>query len=288
MSPELIVEQFPALSVELADGVRLGYRQSGAAGRVTQVLLHGIGSGSASWAYQLAAAKACGQRVLAWEAPGYGQSTGLDGLTPDASAYAERLWQWLDRLEVSEPVTLVGHSLGCIMAARAARLQPQRVQALVLLSPARGYGLADAALREDKLHSRLSMLERLGPEGMARERGAAMLSPTAHPDLVSAVRQTMSKVQVAGYRQATHLLSQSDLDTDLQTLTCPITVASGSVDAITPMAACQAVAHRLNQDWQDLGPVGHACTLEACGAVNALLGLGAPESATSNDLRNAQ
>ncbi len=274
MTPSAILEQHPIRLAELGDGVRVGYRESGPSGAVTHVLLHGIGSASGSWAFQLqAAAQGADRRALAWDAPGYGESTPLEEAAPDASAYAARVWRWLDALGVEAPVTLVGHSLGCIMAARAALLRPDRVARLVLLSPARGYGDASPAEREQKLQGRLSMLERLGPAGMARERGAAMLSAQAAPELVDAVRETMARVQVGGYTQASRLLAQSDLGADLALAACPVQVASGHADTITPPAACQAVARQVGQAWQDLGPVGHACPLEAAGKVNALIGL---------------
>lgn len=274
MTPALILERFPIQHTSLpGSDTSVGFRTSTPTGEVTHVLLHGIGSGSGSWAYQLQAAQECQQRVLAWDAPGYGASTLLTGESPDATAYALRLWQWLDALDVQGSVNLVGHSLGCIMAARAALLAPHRVRALYLLSPARGYGKADPEVREQKLTNRLSMLHRLGPEGMARERSAAMLSADANEALVQAVRTTMAQVRVDGYIQATHLLNQSDLDSDLQQLNCPLTVASGGVDSITPPASCQAVAQGIGMPWYDIGPVGHACPLEAATAVNTLLGL---------------
>eukprot|EP01041_Mallomonas_annulata_P039260 gene39260-62906_t len=53
----------------------------------------------------------------------------------------------------------------------------------------------------------------------------------------------------------------------------PLVVASGNADSITTPASCQAVAQAAGVAWNDLGSVGHACPLEAPGAVNALLGL---------------
>lgn len=250
------------------------YRQSGRATEVTHVLLHGIGSGSASWAEQLGAADGRnGVRVLAWDAPGYGESTPVGPASPVATDYAESLWAWLDALGAQAPVVLVGHSLGCLMAASAAVLQPSRVRRLVLLSPARGYGDAPLAEREDKLQARLSVLQRLGPEGMAAARAAAMLSSSATPEQIEAVRLTMSQVRVPGYTQATHLLANGVLANDLSQLHCPVAVASGEADTITPPAACQQVARQAGVTWQNLGAVGHACPLQAPAAVNALLGL---------------
>lgn len=273
MTPVPSLSPFPVQRVNTALGT-VQYRASGLATQASHVLLHGIGSGSASWVEQLHAAQGRQDlRVLAWEAPGYGDSTPVGPASPVAVDYADRLWAWLDALEVKNPVVLVGHSLGCLMAASAAVLQPSRVQRLVLLSPARGYGDAPAAEREDKLQTRLATLQRLGPQGMAAARAAAMLSPAASADQIEAVRQTMAQVQVAGYTQATHLLANAVLGADLAQWHGPLAVASGEADTITPVAACQQVAAQTGQPWQSLGPVGHACPLEAADAVNALLGL---------------
>lgn len=269
-----VLLQHPIQLVELGENTRVAYREAGKATKVTHVLLHGIGSASGSWALQLQCAQESPQvRVVAWDAPGYGESTPLAAEAPDASDYASRLWAWLDALDVRGPVTLVGHSLGALMVARAALHQAQRVHRLVLLSPARGYGNASEEERRHKLNDRLSQLERLGPEGMAQARGAAMLSPAAGAELVQAVRETMARIHVGGYTQAARLLSQGDLETDLRQVACQVQVASGSADTITPAMACQGVARAIGQDRIDLGPVGHACPLEAADAVNALTGL---------------
>lgn len=164
MTPLQALASHPLRSMALADGARLSYREAGTASAVTHVLLHGIGSASGSWVRQLDAAAGKPVRVLAWDAPGYGTSDPVQADWPRADDYAERLWAWLDALGVQTPITLVGHSLGALMAGRAALLAPSRVQRLVLLSPAGGYGNADPAVREQKLRDRLATLERLGPK----------------------------------------------------------------------------------------------------------------------------
>ena len=274
------------------------YRHAGAPlPQTTHVLLHGIGSGSGSWLMQLDAAtkslsldlagtksllldsaappsQALG--LLAWEAPGYGASTPVAPPEPLPRDYAARVWAWLDALGVTHPITLVGHSLGALMAASAAAAQPARVSRLVLLAPAQGYGLADAAVRAQKRDDRLHALNTLGPQGMASKRGVAMLSPQASPEQLAFVQHIMAQVHPAGYTQATHMLSQGDVATDLQHGTAPLIIASGRADGITPMAGCQDLAARLGVPWHDLGDVGHACALEGADAVNAVLGLVAP------------
>ena len=280
IAPDILLKGMTMHSAGTPGGT-VHYRHAGGlpAAQATHVLLHGIGSASASWVAQLHAASARADcSVLAWDAPGYGDSTALQPAHPTAQDYAERLWAWLDALKVTAPITLVGHSLGALMAARATTQAPQRVARLVLLSPARGYGNAPAAEREQKLADRLNNLQTLGPEGMARKRGAAMLSATASAQQVQFIQSVMAQIHPHGYTQASHMLSQGDLGADIAHVRCPVMVASGSADTITPMAACQAVAAQAHAAWTDLGAVGHACPLEAADAVTALLGLSQPNT----------
>jgi pimeloyl-ACP methyl ester carboxylesterase len=281
MNYQAHLTRFPVQRVATALG-EVQYRQSGQAARVTHVLLHGIGSGSASWVEQLRAAEGRDDvRVLCWDAPGYGDTAPVGPASPVATDYAQRVWAWLDALEVREPVVLAGQSLGCLMVASATVMQPQRAQRVVLFAPARGYGDASPAEREEKLNARLGNLQRLGPAGMAAARASAMLSSSATPEQIEAVRETMSQVRVDGYTQASHLLSNGVLGRDVVQIRCPVTVASGEADVITPPASCQAVAQQAGVPWHNLGDVGHACPLQAPQAVNALLGLtsASPEAA---------
>ena len=272
-----LLRRFPAQTAPVGGG-QMQFRQAGnTAIAPTQVLLHGIGSGSASWVHQLHAAEhSKTHHVLAWDAPGYGHSSALPEVEPHASAYAARLWQWLDAMGAkggTEPITLVGHSLGCLIAARAAVLAAKRIKQLVLLAPAQGYARAPEVERRKKLQDRLNSLTVLGPQGMAQKRGSAMLSAHASAAQISFVQAVMAQINPEGYRQAAHLLAQGDLLTDLAQVTCPVQVASGSADGITPMAGCQAAANSINAPFTSLGEVGHVCALEAPAAVSQLIGL---------------
>ena len=261
MDAARLAERFAPQTVATSLG-RIGFRRAGQGDNVL-VLLHGIGSGSGSWVCQMQALSAT-HTVLAWDAPGYGQSEPLQPEQPQAGDYAERVWAWLDALGLSQPVTLVGHSLGALMAAAAAGQQPERVRQLVLLAPALGHGRAEADLRESKRRDRLHNLNTLGPDGMADKRGAAMLSAAASPELLAYVKATMAQVIPAGYTQATHMLANADLAGLLSAVRCP-------ADSITPPQACQALAAGAGLPYTSLGPVGHACALEAVEAVNVLL-----------------
>jgi pimeloyl-ACP methyl ester carboxylesterase len=249
---------------------QVAYRSAGTEGQPLWILLHGIGSASGSWLAQLQAAQGLGVRILAWDAPGYGQSTPVQPDQPKASDYAARLWAWLDALG-SGPVHLVGHSLGCLMASAAAQAQPERVKHLWLLAPAAGYGLADPQVRARKLQERLEKLQTLGPAGMAAQRASAMLSPAASAEQLAWVEHTMAQVVPAGYTQASQMLAGDDLATYLRGLSCPVDVACGQADRITPAQGCAELAAGLGLPFHLLGEVGHACPLEAAERVNDLM-----------------
>ena len=260
---------FPLQNISTPLG-QVAYRLAGSEGQPLWVLLHGIGSASGSWLAQLQAAQQRGVRILAWDAPGYGQSSPVQPDQPLARDYAARLWAWLDALGCG-PVHLVGHSLGCLMASAAAQAQPQRVQHLWLLAPAAGYGLAAPEVRARKLHERLEKLQTLGPAGMAAQRASAMLSPTASAEQLAWVEHTMAQVIPAGYTQASQMLAGDDLASHLHGLACPVDVACGQADRITPAQGCAELAARLGLPFHLLGEVGHACPLEASERVNDLL-----------------
>lgn len=253
-------------------GGAIGYREAGAS--VTRpaplVLLHGIGSGAASWVDQLAHFGAT-RRVVAWDAPGYGCSTPLAAAAPTAADYAAALAALVDGLGLPRFV-LVGHSLGAMMAAAYAAAYSERIAGLVLLSPARGYGSAAAALRDERLASRLAMLERLGPEGLARERSAAMLSSAAPREALAWVAWNLRRLHPQGYRQAATMLAIDDIERYARRVTAEVHVASGEEDAITMIDDCRAVcAMFASASYEPLPGLGHALHVEDPSRVNALL-----------------
>ncbi|HEV3431340.1 MAG TPA: alpha/beta fold hydrolase [Paraburkholderia sp.] len=235
------------------------------------VLLHGIGSGAASWVQQFEVLGGT-RRVLAWDAPGYGASTPVASASPIAVDYARVLADWLDALGIARCV-LVGHSLGAIIAGAFAAAHPQRVSGLLLISPAGGYGAADPQIRADKRDARLAMLAELGPQGLAEKRSANMLSPHASDAARAWVRWNMARVIPHGYAQATHLLANADLAADLAQCVdrVPMAVAVGAQDSITPPAACELLAHSAKAPFDVIERAGHAGYIEQPAAYNTLL-----------------
>jgi len=268
---EARLARFPAQQIWLASQRAVSYRDvDGAESEALPlVLLHGIGSGAASWVQQF---EVLGEtrRVLAWDAPGYGASTPVEADSPVASDYATVLKEWLDALGI-ERCVLVGHSLGAIIAGAFAVANPQRVAGLLLLSPAGGYGASAAEVRETKRDQRLAMLKELGPQGLAKKRSTNMLSTHASDEARAWVRWNMSRVIPNGYAQATHLLANADLASDLSRYRGRINVAVGAEDTITPPEACERLALAAGTKLQVVPRAGHAGYIEAPAAYTAII-----------------
>ncbi|OAJ53979.1 alpha/beta hydrolase [Paraburkholderia ginsengiterrae] len=270
-SLEARLARFPAQQIGLASQRAVSYREADSTNgtALPLVLLHGIGSGAASWVQQF---EVLGQtrRVLAWDAPGYGASTPVAGESPAAADYAAVLKEWLDALGI-ERCVLLGHSLGAIIAGAFAAVNPQRVAGLLLLSPAGGYGAASAEVRASKRDQRLAMLNELGPQGLAEQRSSNMLSAHASDEARAWVRWNMARVIPHGYAQATHLLANADLAADLARYRGRVNVAVGADDTITSPAACERLALAADTPLQVVPRAGHAGYIEAPAAYTAII-----------------
>lgn len=261
------LEQAFALRLVQLPGSTQAIREAGRGPAI--VLLHGIGSGAASW-LQVALQLSASARVIAWDAPGYGLSSPLPMPAPKAVDYARRLLHLLDALQI-ERCVLVGHSLGALTAVALGSSAGQRASRLVLLSPARGYGDPARAAQAAQVRSkRLQALEHLGIATMASQRSAHMLSPAAGAEARAWVQWNMARLIPQGYRQAIELLCGDDL-LRYADLPVPCEVYCGAADSITPPQDCQALAKALGAPFELIAGAGHASPIEQPEAVATLL-----------------
>ncbi|MDR3453269.1 MAG: alpha/beta hydrolase [Rhodoferax sp.] len=267
----LLDRNFPQRLVTLPSGARVAVRECGVPGaRPTVVLLHGISSGAASWLHT-AARVGESAHVIAWDAPGYGDSTPLPGDAPLDVDYAVRLHELLQVLDVYRCV-LVGHSLGALMACAYARgLGASRVARVVLISPAGGYGAAGQVAARDRVRSeRRAALKTLGVEGLAERISQRLLSPAADAAAKAWVQWNAARLQPAGYLQAVELLCSSDLGAS-RGLAAPVEVHCGDADVVTPAAACRVWADLFDAPFDLIEGAGHASPVEQPEAVAHLI-----------------
>ena len=243
------------------DGRIQAYREAGDRAAPLIILLHGIGSGSGSWAFLMNHFKDS-YRLIAWDAPGYNISTPLPLDNPGVSGYARALGRFLVMLDIL-PTAVIGHSLGAMMAgAYAAEVNPD-VPVLILGDPANGYGEAPKEIHDQKLQYRLEMVRDLGPEGMAETRSRNLLSDTPPAEAVEMVKWNMHKTTVLGYEQASRALADGHLKGRAAEFKGKVMVLCGGEDDVTPVAACKDVAAAFNNAPLNVLPgLGHASYVE--------------------------
>ena len=187
------------------------------------VLLHGIGSNAKSWRRQIAAFSTR-YRVIAWDAPGFGESEDFAEQPPSIRAFADSLRELFDTLGFAEAVIL-GHSLGGVIAQEFYREYPDRVRALILADTTQG-GSAN-------LDDRLRMIRTMPPEELARERAPRLLSKHAPAKVVSEAIAIMSEVRRPGYKFAAIAMANANLDGVLDNAGVPVLMIWGEEDDIT-------------------------------------------------------
>lgn len=235
------------------------------------VLLHGISSGSLSWLKQLTDPMLTDRyRLLAWDAPGYGNSDDLVTEQPTAATYAEVLHQLIEEQQLEQPI-LLGHSLGAIIASAYAARYPQRLSGLILANPAQGYASTSAEKRQQVFEQRQTLINTLGAEGYAEQRAAALLQPNALAEDIAWVKQNMSRLRLAGFRRSSWMLANDDIDSYLSHYRGPTEVWCGAQDTITPPAAAQTLAQRNGAKFKLIEQAGHASYLDAPEVFNQYL-----------------
>ena len=169
---------------------------------------------------------------------------------------------------------LLGHSLGCLIAARFAATRPERVLSLTLCSIAAGQANCRRRSAQKLLDQRIGDLAALGPQGMAKKRAPRLLGPAASPEALDRLKDTMGSVRPHGYGQAARMLSTGDIKADIRKLPRP----AGAGD----LRRCRR-DHARRQRNRDVAAVwpgvavhvipgaGHALYLEQPETFNALL-----------------
>jgi len=257
---------FAQRPVPLDGGRVVAWREAGdSLAEDAVVLLHGISSGAASW---LGVADGLqrlrpGVRVLAWDAPGYGESSALANPVPVAEDYAQVLGESLALLGVRRCV-LAGHSLGALVAAGfACDGRSDGIPHLVLVSPAGGYGAPELVQQRARVRrQRLDALAEHGVAGLAAAIDRRLAAPQTSEPLRQWLRWNTARMQPGGYAQAVELLCGGDLGRAVGRVSMPVQVWVGEHDIVTPPAACADWAHKLGAHYATIADAGHAVPVE--------------------------
>ena len=96
------------------------------------ILLHGIGKSGHVWKHVVEGLSNYNYRILAFDLLGFGNSPKPNWIDYNIDDHAKAVIATLEKLQIDEPFVIVGHSMGCLIAVRVARLRPDLVRHLVL------------------------------------------------------------------------------------------------------------------------------------------------------------
>ncbi|MBI4246463.1 MAG: alpha/beta fold hydrolase [Candidatus Rokubacteria bacterium] len=197
------------------------------------LFLHGLGSSSADWAFQLPAFETR-HRLILTDLAGHGRAAGSPG-----RATVEAMAADVDGLlaALGEPaVHVVGLSLGGCVGLALALAAPARVRSLTLVN-------VFARLRPAGPRSALRMLTRLvllgtAPMAVVAAHVARGLFPRPEQrDLYRMAVASLSRTRRGAYLAAVRALARFDARDRLGAIRCPTLVVAGAEDRTVPLAA---------------------------------------------------
>lgn len=233
------------------------------------VFIHGALHDHSVWNLLARSFAAHGHAVLAVDLPGHGRSKGA-ALT-SVEALADRLLACLDAAGI-EQASLVGHSMGSLIALEAASRAPERVSRLVMIGTAYPMVVSDALFataREDPLQA-IDMVNAFSFSSLAGKPSF----PGPGMWLQGSNRALMRRVQ-AGHREANLFLVDFEVCNDYTggveaaaRVRCPTTLILGEHDQMTARKQAAAIGNALHATTVTLA-AGHALMAETPEAVRA-------------------
>jgi pimeloyl-ACP methyl ester carboxylesterase len=222
------------------------------------ILLPGLASDAALWRDQIPALQTAGHAVHVTDT--HARAATLTGMALTLLA------------EHDGPLVLAGTSMGGIVALEVFRQAPQRVAALALLgSSARPDTPQMIRLRSDAV----ALFERGRTDEVLRANIPFAFHPSRQRDeaLLQAYFEMIARAGAAQLmRQNRALMARPDSRPLLRRLRCPLLVACGDTDALTPPECSREIAAAVpHARLEILADCGHLLTWEQPARVNALL-----------------
>lgn len=224
-------------------------------------LLHGVGGGKQAWAHNQPVLSAAGFRTVAWDMPGYGDSSAISPCTN--ALLANALKKLIVHIGARRNV-LLGHSMGGMVAQELAALHPSLVHGLVLYSTSPAFGKPDGAWQQQFLESRFAPLDQgLGMDGLARKIVPAMFAPDAAPARLAQAAALMGRVPADSYRAALSAIVSFNRLAELASIRVPTLCLAGELDLNAPPAVVEKMASRITgAQYACLPAVGHIANIE--------------------------
>lgn len=249
--------------VNTANGLTVGYLDSGVGDSTPIVFLHGVGSDKSVWEPQLMHF-AKDRRSVAFDYPGYGDSdTAPEGTSRDD--YANTVFAAMSELGVRS-AHICGLSLGGVVAIAMHALWPKRVKSLILADT-----FADHP--EGRAIYDRSIAASGDLRGMAEARVDVLLAQPAAPAVRREVVETMARIDPDAYRIGAAAVWLADQRERAMAIRVPTLILCGAEDRVTP-PALSTVLNKLipGSQYETIPNAGHLLNLERPNEFNTLVG----------------
>ena len=191
----------------------------------TVLMLHGIGGGHLAFAPQVETLASSGYRAVAWDMPGYGHSAPIDPYT--FKGLAARCIALIESLQ-SGSVTLLGHSMGGMVAQEVIARRPELVNKLVLCGTSPSFGKPDGDWQSRFIAERTAPLDAGKTMAeLAEVLVPQMVGPGSLPEGVRLATHCMGLVSPVTYRHALQALVTFDRRASLAAIHVPTLVLAG-------------------------------------------------------------
>jgi len=235
------------------------------------LFVHGFPLDHTMWLGQLDEF-AQGYQVIAPDLRGFGGSGGARNMNTMA-AYANDLVQILDALEIREPVTLCGLSMGGYIAFQFATQFAERLTRLVLCDT-RAQADSDEGVETRKQTADRVLSE--GPGFLAENMPQKLFGPAnlqTQPELISQTQEVIRQTNPQAIAAASlGMASRPDVRGWLPQLKLPTLVVCGVDDQIVLLEEMRDMAANLPQaEFAEIPQAGHMAPLENPAAFNAVL-----------------
>lgn len=228
------------------------------------VFLHGVGGGHHAWDAQLPYFGELGYPSHAWDQPGYGHSPIVEPY--DLEHVSASLALLIESL-ASEPVVVIGHSMGGLIAQETYVRYPRLFRAMALCFTSPAFASGSSEFTKKFIAARIDPLDR----GKSMAQIAAQLIPTMGSNSKQA-EQVMAGVPPDTYRKAVTLLTTFDRRKELADIKVPVLLIAGSDDKTAPPAVMEKMWQKIpGADYVLLDKCGHLGPMDQPDAFNAAL-----------------
>ena len=238
----------------------------------TYVLLHAFPLGANMWEPQMRAIPN-GWRLITPDLRGFGGSTEVDSVSGlSIGDYAEDVTDLLAELSVERAV-IGGLSMGGYAAFALLQSKPALIEALILADTR---ATADSPEARANRRSMLALVDREGPQGVAREMMPKLLGDTTRETNQTAeatVRRLIKQQSPVAIRGAIQrMMHRPDSTALLATIGVPTLVIAGEEDTLIPMPEAEKMAAAIKgSTLVKIPAAGHLSNLEQPDAFNHAL-----------------